>query len=200
MMDSQSLPGVTSAVAPVGMVSAAGLLFNGVQTTLPGARRRLVESPARGAGDRRAMRRTSLRYLTLVSVPLLFVSLSVLAGPASAGCAWVLWYEEAITAFPERNPEHRTESPPTHARTWTIVQANASEADCQRGLTAEMTRRSRPEPDREISVAANRVVETVFRASRGRRQVVSTTNLRYVCLPDTVDPRRAKGLVTDSPH
>ena len=32
MMDPQSLQGLTSAVAPVVMVSAAGLLFNGVQT------------------------------------------------------------------------------------------------------------------------------------------------------------------------
>jgi hypothetical protein len=94
----------------------------------------------------------------------------MLAVPAHAGaeCAWVLWVEGKETV----------EDITTAAR-WEVIQAAQSEKICETALQAKMNLEKRDDV-----VSSNAV-----RFRRGR----SLMTFRYLCLPDTVDPRGPKG-------
>jgi len=104
---------------------------------------------------------------------------------ALAECAWVLWYKQTGMRLPDVVGD-----PPS----WEVVQAKASRAECLRGLTAEVAREERAtNRNREISVTEDMVSENLFRvADDGHRELVVMRIRRYVCLPDTVDPRGPK--------
>lgn len=120
----------------------------------------------------------------ILSIALL--SLPFCAVSASAECAWVLWYEQAEILFPK-------DAPLSSSMSWGLVQAASSEAECRRALSAEVKGRSQPSENRKIMSGESSVHETIFQINDGRRQLVSMTDFRYVCLPDTVDPRGPKG-------
>jgi hypothetical protein len=88
-----------------------------------------------------------------------------LASPASAECAWVLWSEATIIS--------------SGHIVWEVLHADASKQDCwNRGIAAL----------KEAGSQSGAIVEGSTVRPRG-----SPVRYRYVCLPDTIDPRAAKG-------
>ncbi len=87
------------------------------------------------------------------------------AATAYAECAWVLWSEATIIA--------------TGRIVWEVLHADDSKPDCwQRGIAAL----------KEAGSQSGAVVEGSTVRPRG-----GPVRYRYVCLPDTVDPRGPKG-------
>ena len=110
--------------------------------------------------------------------------LLVFAEWASAECAWVLWEEQIRLRFPGKE----SDPPMSGSTSWKLIQATA-EAECRRALAAEVSARSRPSQNREIEVGENGFHETLFHVDDGQRRLVSMTTFRYLCIPDTIDPR-----------
>ena len=86
------------------------------------------------------------------------------AATASADCAWVLWKETTGTTQP-----------------WQTVGAWADQQKCESERNAWYGRLGYPVPP----VGASIELYTTGNRHAG--------TMRYVCLPDTVDPRGAKG-------
>ena len=120
--------------------------------------------------------------------PLVIATLSLLAwaATASAECAWVAWQEWTIIGRSDLVSE------------WTIIQARSSEKTCAQATAAQANARAafwrspertppNPNPNftRQVEASPNHVRVT---DSTGYVQTY-----RFLCLPDTVDPRGPKG-------
>jgi hypothetical protein len=105
-------------------------------------------------------------------------SLLTSAATASAECAWVLWLDQTIGIRETKNENGRAK------QEWTPVTATGNSRDCARNLEATIKTQSKPRPDENVEVGVN----TIF-----KRTATRYMSLRYVCLPDTVDPRGPKG-------
>src|SRR5438045_1502889 len=98
--------------------------------------------------------------------------------PAAAECAWVLWVESRSVAGPLRG---KTE--------WTIKQAVDTRAECVSGLDIiEKEWREKITPDsRHGLMRFNDTQFTLLPLPGGY------WHTEYRCLPDSIDPRGAKG-------
>lgn len=98
---------------------------------------------------------------------------------AHADCAWVLWMEERLATTPAES-------------SWRVLQGTTTNESCQAGLYARVrdddTDRA-TRGDRMLDEASGPVIARL-RGSDGRG---ASQVLRYLCLPDTVDPRGPKG-------
>lgn len=121
-------------------------------------------------------------------VGLIAVMFLLVAGEAGAECAWVLWEEQARLRFPGKE----SDPPMSGSTSWKLIQAT-TEAECRRALTAEVAATSRPSQNRKIRVGENNSVsEDLFDTDNGQRRLISMTTYRYLCVPDTIDPREPK--------
>ena len=105
--------------------------------------------------------------------------LLVLTAAASAECAWVLWLRKVWTVAPAEP-------------TWLSLQApTLTYAACESGLAARVKDTVAKQLPQNVEIAASgpRVTKTIHR-SDGRSE---SHIVRYLCLPDTVDPRGPKG-------
>jgi len=87
----------------------------------------------------------------------------------------VLWYERLLT--------EKTGSSPI-SLSWDLVNATATESRCETALQKKLEDVSRPEKDVKVEVKGN----VVYKQSAGTLET-----FRYLCVPDTVDPRGPKG-------
>lgn len=106
---------------------------------------------------------------------LALLCLHVLATSASADCAWVLWMEERFASTPAES-------------SWRVLQGATTYDSCQAGLYARVRdddtdRATRGEP------MLTEVYGPVIAKLRGPDGRGASEVLRYLCLPDTVDPR-----------
>lgn len=123
----------------------------------------------------------------IASVALL--SLTLLAGLASAECAWVLW-NEISDVYPRQI---------TSIRSWGVLAALETRTQCEDMLTRiwqdALDEENKPSPDRSEtmkSVSSRRGLIDVTRRGQQGEFLGKTTN-RFQCLPDTLDPRGPKG-------
>ena len=98
---------------------------------------------------------------------------------AYADCAWVLWMEERFASTPAQS-------------SWRVLQGATTSDSCQAGLYARVR-----DDDTDRATRSEQMLTEVYGPvvaklrgpdGRGASQV-----LRYLCLPDTVDPRGSKG-------
>src|SRR5436309_2454220 len=105
--------------------------------------------------------------------------LLVCAASAAAECAWVLWFSHTTTT---KNPTTLTEYG------WQIISTSDTKSHCEGDATDQRTTAvkhgSSSEWTRELSKDT-----VVHRRRDGSAELLD----RYLCLPDTVDPRGPKG-------
>jgi hypothetical protein len=106
------------------------------------------------------------------SLPVAF-SLLVSAATAYAECAWVLWQEQTYSSINERA------RPDTRATLWVIASATSSEQNCRAAMAAATL----SEQTAALPGGVSPLIEPPPYIAK----------YRGVCLPDTVDPRGAKG-------
>jgi hypothetical protein len=110
------------------------------------------------------------------------VALSLLAwaATASAECAWVLWGDSMISIAPASEPAY-------------VVSAFDSRAACEAGRDQHVGQIVARKPkNAETSVDDVSGWRRVHVRTKGTDGPIITV-YRYVCLPDTVDPRGPKG-------
>ena len=127
------------------------------------------------------MRRTARRSWPLAAV-LVFVAI----GTAAAECAWVLWYEEHgwVSAGLLPSPS----------------EAFATQSDCEARMRRRVTDAQKFVSDMNDGAGAARSFQQAI-SGDGAAVTITTTDARdggtwtiqMRCLPDTIDPRNAKG-------
>jgi hypothetical protein len=96
------------------------------------------------------------------------------AASASAECAWVLWLNHTAVVTGEE------------IDLWIPLNAATDKIDCQQVLAATLQANARlANPGDVVTLRASNTIDVVTTAG--------PHTLVYVCLPDTVDPRGAKG-------
>ncbi len=108
---------------------------------------------------------------------LLTLLLLVSAAAAHAECAWVFWLE--VTA----PPTHETSSRPVSG--WETREA------CEQALSQKLASDSEKDTSMEVTVDRQAGRPRLWVRRKGRAEPLAVYT--YVCLPDTVDPRAAKG-------
>jgi hypothetical protein len=127
--------------------------------------------------------RPSARFVILASA---FAALLLWAVAAWAECAWVLWYEDGGWST---HSERRT--------SWGLVGAFTIESACRaesdakvKDLAAGWAKDTAPGRTDTVEVRGNYVTRAWnwpgMNTSGG-------SSVRYICLPDTIDPRGPKG-------
>ena len=122
---------------------------------------------------------------------LALVSLLCWVNTAIAGSAWVLWRKE----YHGSNPNNATKQWGTETLHWNVLSASTNEADCQRKLQDAMERAQDPKKipkDQEWwhSVEDTTISRAVFpKNAKDTDTIIERHVLRYICLPETVDPR-----------
>jgi hypothetical protein len=112
--------------------------------------------------------------MTMKTLLVVLLLLVVGTGTAFAECAWALWLHQISMVS---GAEKRERSP---------IAARTNSGECEKQLQSTMEFQSR-KPGGKV-IGAN-IVETKTRVGEADMTMI----LRYVCLPDTIDPRAPKG-------
>jgi len=105
---------------------------------------------------------------------------------AHAECSWVLWNDEVRLDYGAY----------AESRVWHTVAGTASKPECDARLHKEIERVTHPDnrpKDVLLKVHGDAVQVLHFRSDSPTEKPVRVQTFRYVCLPDTVDPRGVKG-------
>jgi hypothetical protein len=110
-------------------------------------------------------------------VPMALLGLSVLAGSASAECAWVLWtHGDIIGEYP---PDTKLDGPWKPLGGWTT----RSECEAEKALALKREERRRGTPEAKAD----------WQRFMGEYADKAKLVIEHVCLPDAVDPRGPRG-------
>ena len=110
------------------------------------------------------------------TISVALVSLLLLAGSASAECAWVLWAHGAIIG--EYPPDMKVDEPWKPLGGWTA----RSECEAAKGLAFKRSEEQRGTPEAKAN----------WQRFMGAYADKAKVDIEHVCLPSTVDPRAPK--------
>jgi hypothetical protein len=111
---------------------------------------------------------------------LLALSLLTSTATAHADCAWVLWGE--VTG------------PPAFETLNYLISASDTRQTCEQARDKHVAQVMGPKPpNTEVTLDELSGRPRVISQTKWKDGTVTTTVHRYVCLPDTVDPRGPKG-------
>ena len=135
----------------------------------------------------------------------LFASVTI----ASGECAWVLWWEHETSRVSYRTVNAKaggakpeSPEPVTQTRSWNILSAYPTSTACERQRTEKIDSMLKRWPKEKAEAATGENIVTnesggyiISQRSRAVNENTLTFSetLRYLCLPDTVDPRGPKG-------
>ncbi len=128
-----------------------------------------------------------------------------LSTSASAECAWVLWWEETASSLSYRTADANVRGAPTSSQeehSWNILGSYPTNAACesqQAWKIGDMLKRWQKEKA-EAKFGKHTITHEpgsniIIKSSEFVGDTTSTfsRSIRYLCLPDTVDPRGPKG-------
>jgi hypothetical protein len=104
------------------------------------------------------------------------------ATAAHAGCGWVLWNDEVRLDYASH----------TEARLWHAVAGAPKKAECEARLREEIDRvmRSDNRPKGVLFKAQGDAVQLTYsRSDKPDEKTSRVQTFRYLCLPESVDPR-----------
>jgi hypothetical protein len=110
-------------------------------------------------------------------VPLLALSLLASAATVHAECAWVFWLEVS--------------GPPTHESSSRPVSGWDTREACEQALTQKLASDSVKDTSMDVTVDPQPGRPRLWVRRKGHPEPLAVYT--YVCFPDTVDPRGAKG-------
>lgn len=114
---------------------------------------------------------------------LLLAALVLWTGEARGECAWVLWEEEWLKVI-GRGPEE--------TRGWVIHGAQQTQAECEEALNLEWQRKLDSYKEMRLGIPVRSGPGYISLTIKGTDQEVMKV-FRFLCLPDTIDPRAPKG-------
>jgi len=138
-------------------------------------------------------------------LPLGVLVLLASVGTASAECAWVLWWEEHTSSYSYRTADAKvpgTRGSSQEAQSWNILGSYPTNEACEGQQASKIAallvtwRKEKAEAKfGEHNVSHEAGTNIISKRSHYVGEQTSTywTRLRYLCLPDTIDPRGPKG-------
>ena len=121
---------------------------------------------------------TARPYVSLLAA----FSLLIMSPRAHAECAWVLWNDELRLDY----------ATGMATRSWHTVASASKKPDCEARLREEIGRVTRPDyvpKDVRFKVIGDAVQVTYYRPDKPDERTSRVQTFRYVCLPNTIDPR-----------
>ena len=121
------------------------------------------------------------------------ITLQCFATYAGAACSWVLWADDQNFS----NPVSKGWG--SHTTEWVIVNASTSESECLTKMEETRMRlmKSLVSLSEEEDVMVKSEGDTISIAyfpknAKATETIKRSQTIRYICLPDTVDPRHSR--------
>lgn len=127
-------------------------------------------------------------------------------GTAYAECAWVLWWEDSTSFFGYRTAEAKTPGGKTDERSdhsWGLVGAYPTAAACNSQQASKIDDMLKSWRKDQTTAQGSKITIThepggniISQTQEWKSSEYTSSrwhSIRYLCLPDTVDPRGAKG-------
>lgn len=137
-----------------------------------------------------------VRYVTSIMM-LAMVCLLANTEALYAECAWVLWWEESTSSISYRTAEAHVKD-----RSWNILGSFTTNTECENQQVLKIDQMlKRWQKDKaeaksgQHTINHQRGTNIISKSSNftGEYAGSYSTSMRYLCLPDTIDPRTIKG-------
>jgi hypothetical protein len=138
------------------------------------------------------------------TILLAMLFLLVNAAAVYAECAWVLWWEESHSSFSYRTAEAHLPGGNTYPRvdhSWNILGSFTTKTECegQQVLKIDQMLKNWRKEKAEAKFGEHTInhqpgTNIIIKHSHFTGEYTSSysTSIRYLCLPDTIDPRTIK--------
>ena len=137
-----------------------------------------------------------------ITVAILYVLVNTMT--VYAACAWVLWWDEQTSSNSYRTADARVPGGNIDikkAQSWNILDTFTTETECRSSLTSKIDGmlKNWQKEKAEAKAGTHTIDQVGSNIIRKRSEYVGehtsthSMSLRYLCMPDTIDPRTLKG-------